>query len=108
MPKNKVLNSEVYMILSCAPLRRNRLSLILRGHECVDDGFEYPFEYLEKEGCKCILTIFSASNYNEFYNDAAYGIYERKLEFHSLPIVLDVSDDSFENNSIQQNNIEAE
>lgn len=68
-------------------LKKNKLALILRGHECVDDGFDYPFEYLEKAGCKCILTIFSASDYIDCENDAAYGVYERKLEFHSLPII---------------------
>lgn len=83
-------------------LNRNRLSILIRGHECVDDGYEYPFEYIEKEGCKRLLTLFSASDYIDYENDAAYAIYDRKLEFHNLPYLRERSYERFNLNNDQE------
>lgn len=87
-------------------LKINHLSLIIRGHECVEDGFEYPFEVLDDDYGKCILSIFSASDYVDYRNDAAYGVYDRKIEFHSLPLIKEISNEHFESDHlhIPQNN----
>ncbi len=56
-------------------LNNNNLDLIVRSHECVDKGFDFPFlsadpKRFEKVSKK-LCTIFSASNYGG-YNDGAY------------------------------------
>ncbi|CAM9525544.1 unnamed protein product [Chrysoparadoxa australica] len=49
-------------------LNGNDLAMLVRSHECVEDGFDLPYEG-EQEGACC--TIFSASNYGQSMNQGA-------------------------------------
>ncbi|CAM9342406.1 unnamed protein product, partial [Hapterophycus canaliculatus] len=49
-------------------LEDNGLDMVVRSHECVEEGFDLPFED-EMEGC--CATIFSASNYGGSMNQGA-------------------------------------
>ncbi|CAA9987074.1 serine/threonine protein phosphatase 8, putative [Plasmodium knowlesi strain H] len=50
--------------LSCF-LKKNKLKMIIRGHECVQEGYRYSYN-------RRLLTLFSAKNYcNSHGNDAA-------------------------------------
>jgi diadenosine tetraphosphatase ApaH/serine/threonine PP2A family protein phosphatase len=61
-------------------LGRNRLKLLVRAHQCVQDGFEYF-------GGGRLLTVFSAPDYGgKFTNDGAMLIINRQL--HVLPKVI--------------------
>jgi serine/threonine-protein phosphatase PP1 catalytic subunit len=56
-------------------LRREKLDLLCRAHQIVDDGFEFPFR-----PSHAVLTVFSAPNYcNEFGNRAAMLKVDHKL-----------------------------
>ncbi|EAX97319.1 Ser/Thr protein phosphatase, putative [Trichomonas vaginalis G3] len=87
-------------------LDKNNLSILVRAHECVDNGFEYPFEYKKHEGRNRVLTLFSASDYIDYENDAAYAVYENKMEFHSLPFIKQESSEKLDlNNSSLEKHI---
>ncbi|CAK9252506.1 unnamed protein product [Sphagnum jensenii] len=56
-------------------LRRNKLHMVVRSHECVRTGFDRPFADTPHEDLLC--TVFSASNYYGAGNTAAYLVFER-------------------------------
>ncbi|CAM9845367.1 unnamed protein product [Ectocarpus fasciculatus] len=62
-------------------LEENGLDMVVRSHECVEEGFDLPFEE-EMEGC--CATIFSASNYGGSMNQGA-----------TMQFSLNETDDSF-------------
>ncbi|CAB1103637.1 unnamed protein product [Ectocarpus sp. CCAP 1310/34] len=62
-------------------LDENGLDMVVRSHECVEEGFDLPFED-EMEGC--CATIFSASNYGGSMNQGA-----------TMRFSLNETDDSF-------------
>eukprot|EP00903_Cladosiphon_okamuranus_P008563 g8217.t1 len=62
-------------------LDENGLDMVVRSHECVEEGFDLPFED-DEEGC--CATIFSASNYGGSMNQGA-----------TMQFSLNETDDSF-------------
>lgn len=62
-------------------LEQNGLDMIVRSHECVEEGFDLPFEDDMEGSC---ATIFSASNYGGSMNQGA-----------TMQFSLTESDDSF-------------
>jgi len=64
-------------------LDNNRLSMIVRSHECVRKGFELPFtgpyEHL-------LGTIFSASNYSGGDNEGAYMVFSTHMMAGATPV----------------------
>lgn len=70
-----------------APIRRflkdNKLKCIIRGHQFVPEGFDFPFNPE-----KCVITLFTASNYVEGLPSlAAYLVMDKngKYEIQKLP-----------------------
>lgn len=59
-------------------MNRNNIKMVIRSHECVRNGYEFPFNSSEDsevcdEGKPLLCTLFSASNYNATgQNDGAY------------------------------------
>jgi serine/threonine-protein phosphatase with EF-hand domain len=67
--------------LTLSFLEHNNLVMVVRSHECVEDGFDLPFEDFMEGTC---ATIFSASNYGGSMNRGAV-----------LNFSLNDNDDSF-------------
>ena len=55
-------------------LKDNNLSLIIRSHEAVPEGFDWPYG-----SGKMLLTIFSATNYGGVKSDGAYISFDSAL-----------------------------
>jgi protein phosphatase len=69
--------------------RKNRLSLLIRGHEWCAEGYEWPFG---TDG-KC-LTVFSSSDYCEMGNTAAVAklVADGEIEFELFPPLTEEMD----------------
>lgn len=64
-------------------LKENKLKCIIRGHQFVTEGFDFPFS-----PDKSVITMFTASNYAEgIPNKAAYLVMDKngKYEIQTLP-----------------------
>lgn len=76
----------------CNFLENNNLTTIVRGHEVMEDGYELKKEY--HKGIPSVITIFSAPNYCDVYNNkGAYIFYDNHFyikQFDSVkhPFVL--------------------
>lgn len=57
-------------------LEKNKLKMIVRSHECVRTGFDTPFT---GDDSQLLCTIFSASNYSDGGNSAAYMVFSTKV-----------------------------
>ena len=55
-------------------LLNNNLKMVIRSHECVNEGFEAPFKAMRCNNPDSLVTIFSASNYGGCGNQAAYMV----------------------------------
>jgi serine/threonine-protein phosphatase with EF-hands len=64
-------------------LYNNHLSMIVRSHECVRNGFDLPFSGSSKP---LLGTIFSASNYCGGSNSGAYLVFSLHKMSNSLPV----------------------
>lgn len=62
-----------------AIINKYKLNLIIRSHECKELGYEYTHE-------NRILTLFSASNYYDYYSN--YGAYAKIISANEKPIII--------------------
>ena len=54
--------------VTTAFLKRTNLKFVIRSHECVERGFDYPYAS-SSIGQNCLCTVFSASNYGGHSNN---------------------------------------
>jgi diadenosine tetraphosphatase ApaH/serine/threonine PP2A family protein phosphatase len=72
-------------------MEKNNLSMIIRAHECVQDGFLLPFVPTSNPAqqltdAPLLCTLFSASNYGNANNSGAYMIIMNHTHSDSQPI----------------------